>query len=201
MKCQNCGTDNLESAKFCEKCGSALENARSTQTTQVDNKPAKKVSFNIVEILKTILDSVIHPVKAYNKLNSDSLANCGIYAGFLLLAVTIINVIVYIIFFATKSYFKYNLVKGGDIVKYGFQILGYLVLFVALAAFIYKVASLFMKKDVEFKKIVVGVLVGFTTAILSKYVLTICLHFYIQFSIQLKLLLKILVQMMKKVYY
>ena len=180
MKCQNCGTDNVNGAKFCEKCGAGLAVEVASQPAEVNvapasetNKPAKKVSFNIVDMFKTMLNSVIHPMKAYEKLENDSIANCGIYAGVLLFLVTIFNVIVYLIFFATKSYFKYKLVKAGDVVKYGFQILGYLALFIALAAFIYKVASLFMKKDVEFKKILVGVLVGFTTAIFAKYIITV----------------------------
>ena len=132
-----------------------------------------KIKFNIVDMFKTILDSILHPVKAFDKLNNESIANFGIYAGFLLLITTIFNVIVFVIYCATKNAFKYKFVKAGDIFSYGFSILGYLVLFIALAAFIYKVASLFMKKDIEFKKIITGVLVGFTTLMLSKYIITI----------------------------
>lgn len=132
-----------------------------------------KIKFDIVDMFKTILDSVLHPIKAFEKLNNESIANCGIYAGFLLLITTIFNVLVFVIYCATKDLFKYKIVKAGDVFSYGFQILGYLLLFIALAAFIYKVASLFMKKDIEFKKILVGVVVGFTTAILSKYIINI----------------------------
>ena len=131
-----------------------------------------KIKFNIVDMFKTILDSILHPVKAFDKLNNESIANFGIYAGFLLLITTIFNVIVFVIYCATKNAFKYKFVKAGDIFSYGFSILGYLVLFIALAAFIYKVASLFIKKDINFKRIIVGILVGFTTAIVAKYILT-----------------------------
>lgn len=190
MRCQNCGIENTEGAKFCAKCGGPLTVDTAVQATPVQpqqnvggaayaqpngtvNKPAKSFNFNIVDIFKTMLDSIIHPMKAYKKLSEDSIANCGIYAGFLLLVVTVFNLLVFVIWCAAKDMFKYKFVKGGDIVAYGFSILGYLALFLALAAFIYKVASLFMKKDIEFKKIAVGVLVGFTTAIAARYILTI----------------------------
>ncbi len=178
MKCQNCGTENVNGAKFCEKCGGALaevvvESNNNTQVNVAPNKPASGSKFSISDTFKTMLNSVIHPIKAYEKLEKDSLVNCGIYAGILLFLTAIFNVIVYLIFFATKDYFKYKLVKAGDIVKYGFSILGYLALFIVLAAFIYKVASLFLKKDIEFKKILVGVLVGLTTAIFAKYIITV----------------------------
>ena len=179
MKCQNCGTDNLNGAKFCEKCGNALEvvaqpmHAEGNNPNVSNNSSNKKVNFNIVDLFKTMLDSVIHRMKAFNKLNNDSIANCGIYAGFMLLVTTIFNVLVFVIYCAVKDLFKYKIVKAGDIVSYGFSILGYLALFIALAAFIYKVASLFLKKDVEFKKILVGVLVGLTTAIFAKYIITV----------------------------
>ena len=163
MKCQNCGTENVNGAKFCEKCGGALAvetvatpETNNSQVNVSTSKPTNSSKFSISDTFKTMLNSVIHPIKAYEKLEKDSLVNCGIYAGILLFLTAIFNVIVYLIFFATKDYFKYKLVKAGDIVKYGFSILGYLALFIVLAAFIYKVASLFLKKDVEFKKILVG---------------------------------------------
>ena len=165
MKCRNCGSDNDVKSKFCEKCGSNLGGNNMEKNN--------KIKFDIVDMFKTILDSILHPMKAFDKLNNESIANCGIYAGFLLLITTIFNVLVFVIYCATKDIFKYKIVKTGDVFSYGFSILGYLVLFIALAAFIYKVASLFMKKDIEFKKIITGVLVGFTTLILSKYIITI----------------------------
>lgn len=168
MKCQNCGTDNANGARFCEKCGGSLEVVTPAQPASTSSN--KKVTFTVADFFKTILDSIIHPMKAFKKLDEGTIADDSIYAGIFLVLTTIVNVLIYIIYFASKKLLK--LVKVGDFFKYGFQILGYLVLFIALAAFIYKVASLFIKKDINFKKIIVGILVGFTTAIVAKYILT-----------------------------
>ena len=101
MKCRNCGSDNDVESKFCEKCGSNLGGNNMEKNN--------KIKFDIVDMFKTILDSILHPMKAFDKLNNESIANCGIYAGFLLLITTIFNVLVFVIYCATKDIFKYKL--------------------------------------------------------------------------------------------
>ena len=161
MKCQNCGADNLEGAKFCEKCGGNLMGTV--------NKSNKKITFKIVDFFKTILTSVLHPMKAFKKLDEGTIFDDCIYGGVLIVAVSIVNLLITIIHFAIEKVLKYTEVSY--FVKLFFSTIGYLILFIALAAFIYKVASLFMKKEVDFKKILAGILAGFTTIILAQYVI------------------------------
>ena len=180
MKCQNCGTDNLDGAKFCGKCGATL--AQETVVNTTENVEGKHVeqqnkvletikNFNFKDFFMTILNSIIKPTKAFEKLNKASVKDLAIYGGILAGLITIIHTIIYIIFAAVKKYFKYKIITASTVLKECFSVLGYIVVFILLAAFIYKVTSLFVKKEVSFKKLLVGCLVGFTSIIICRYVL------------------------------
>lgn len=185
MKCQNCGTDNLDGAKFCAKCGSSLENETNVNENaenrhaEQSNKVFESIKkFNIKDFFKTILDSIIKPTKAFEKLNKASIKDLAIYSGILIGLITIVHTIIFIIWAAVKEMFKYKIVTASTVLKECFSVLGYVAVFILLAAFIYKVTSMFVKKEVDFKKLVVGCLVGFTAVILYRYVfLTLGLFF------------------------
>ena len=78
MKCQNCGTDNANGARFCEKCGGSLEVVTPVQEASTSSN--KKVTFTVADFFKTILDSIIHPMKAFKKLDEGTIADDSIYA-------------------------------------------------------------------------------------------------------------------------
>lgn len=187
MRCQNCGTDNLNEAKFCAKCGEALatetvienvepKHAEGNTTNNVNSVVNSIKNFDFKDFFKTILYSLIRPTKAFNKLKDASVKDLSIYSGILAGLITIVHSIIFIIYLAVKKLIKYT--PASSIVKQCFSVLGYIVVFVLLAAFIYKVASMFVKKEVEFKKLLVGCLVGFTTVILCRYILVLLSLFF-----------------------
>ena len=189
MKCQNCGTDNLDGAKFCAKCGATLvteapveENVEAkhaeTNNSAINNMVNSIKKFNVKDFFKTILDSIIKPSKAFEKLNKANVKDLAIYSGILVGLITIVHTIIFIIWAAVKDMFKYKIVTASAVVKECFSVLGYIVVFVLLAAFIYKVTSMFVKKEVDFKKLLVGCLVGFTAVILFRYIVLALASFF-----------------------
>ena len=113
MKCQNCGTDNLNGAKFCAKCGVGLEaqpmhaeGANPNVGANVNTHSSTKSSFNFKNIFKTILNAIVKPSKAFNDLKDKDYKGIAIYGGIFIGLITVLHIILYLIYGLVGGKFK-----------------------------------------------------------------------------------------------
>ena len=73
MFCSNCGKELMQDAKFCDKCGSIIQNQNSQSSTQIANA-AKQVGLDAFETLKLFFSNPIGNLSvSFEKLKSDQI--------------------------------------------------------------------------------------------------------------------------------
>lgn len=181
MYCSKCGTENVKDSKFCTKCGASLTGEtkeKSVLLNQVKDK-AGKTTMVCLEYLKLIMNFILKPATSLKGEISklDNFTNSGILA--LIIAVvstlvslinTMINTVVVKQFDWTEGYvtvWKWENLKDIDYISIIFESLIYVLLVIAVIAGIYYIASLIVKKDVKFPR-----LIGLTSLSITPLLLT-----------------------------
>ncbi len=148
MVCKKCKKENDEQAKFCANCGSPLK---------------ENDKFNLLDYLKTMAESIIKPSKFFKDKTID-LKKSFIYALILSVIATIITIIEAMYdAVVVKSVSWFNEVKTeihlNNLLDEKFIVLGIkaFVIFlgiILLLALIYYLASLVIKKEIPYPKMI-----------------------------------------------
>lgn len=106
MFCQKCGSDNVESDKFCKNCGNLLE--KGINQTVHDNKKKNRTHWEIPVILFLIffITSIINIILEEASYDSPILKSSINTIGLIALLCTLPSIIVVIVLRNKKSYFS-----------------------------------------------------------------------------------------------
>lgn len=181
MYCSKCGTENVKDSKFCTKCGASLTDEtkeKSELLNQVKDK-ARKTSMVCLEYLKLIMNFILKPATSLKGEISklDNLKNSGILALIIAIISTLISLIIIMInavvvkqFDWSEGYitvWKWGNLKNINYISTIFENLIYVLLVIAVIAGIYYIASLIIKKEVKFPR-----LIGLTSLSITPLLLT-----------------------------
>lgn len=192
--CQNCGTSNMSNTKFCVTCGNQLlsmplnqpiNNNMPNQQYVVQNNVQQNIPNQVkstgMNYFKYILNVVIKPFDTFKKEESNlsSFKNSGILAGIVIVALTILNLISTMIasvritsYWTDEVEWVWENLKNIEYFKViGQDLLTYAGIIFAISG-IYFLASLVIKKDAKFVKLLSATVTAFIPLAIAMSILS-----------------------------
>ena len=83
IKCQTCGTENLDGAQFCDECGSNLQSSGNNNNelrVQSYQPPLSEPSFNVASVTSIGIEPIIEQVEPTPVENTDERQLEGVHA-------------------------------------------------------------------------------------------------------------------------
>lgn len=191
MICPNCGTENMDSSKFCVGCGKNLVSSSSEINTFEQSNPINNQSQNYtnnaynnysvnvnnekMQYIFVIIAVILKPFTAFKEEieKFSSLKNSiimslimSVLATLVVLIQTMFNAVREVSYFSSDTTWNFDNLKDLDYVQIiGRNFLVYLGIIVAIAT-IYYIASLIAKKQTNFSK-----LLGISATSISPFIL------------------------------
>lgn len=193
--CSKCGTANAGGINFCAGCGSPIQNINQTLNTNfqqpvmnnVANSVNQQISMNqnntiiSMNYFKYLINSFIKPYTEYknNEKALENIKNSAVISVIVLIAMVIINLITTMIssvrvttFWSDEVKWVWENLKEVEYFKViGQSLLIYIGVLVAISG-VYFLASLVIKKDVKFSKLLGIVSTAFLPIILLTSILS-----------------------------
>lgn len=162
--CPKCGTENSMDTKFCAGCGNQIQN--SNPTPNVEQQQEINVNQNVIDSsinhFKYLISSILKPHSEYKKNEKalENIKNSTILSVIVVVATVIINLITTMFnavriksFWTNEIEWVWENLKEIQYLKViGQSILMYTLVLCAIAG-VYFLASLVIKKDVKFPKL------------------------------------------------
>lgn len=185
MNCSKCGTENVKDSKFCTKCGASLTGEKEKNELVEKVKVGAVKTKNVcLENLKLIMNFILRPATSLkNEINNlDNFKNSGILAliiaiisALISLITTMINVVVVKEFDWTEGYktvWEWENLKNINYISSIFKSLISILLVIAVIAGIYYIASLIIKKEVKFPRLIGIISLSITPVLLATLVIS-----------------------------
>lgn len=180
MNCAKCGIENVKDSKFCSKCGASLTGEKEKNELVEKVKVGAVKTKNVcLENLKLIMNFILKPATSLKDeiTKLDDIKNSGILviviaviSTLISLFTTMINAVIveeYYMFGEYSTVWRWENLKNINYISSIFQSLISVLLVIAVIAGIYYIASLIIKKEVKFSR-----LVGLTSLSITPLLLT-----------------------------
>lgn len=180
MNCPKCGIENVKDSKFCSKCGASLTGEKEKNELVEKVKVGAVKTKNVcLENLKLIMNFILKPATSLKDeiTKLDDIKNSGILviviaviSTLISLFTTMINAVIveeYYMFGEYSTVWRWENLKNINYISSIFQSLISVLLVIAVIAGIYYIASLIIKKEVKFSR-----LVGLTSLSITPLLLT-----------------------------